>query len=211
MRLQTGTVQRHHKGVCTGSWLWKKNRLPLLGTQTHISIASELSPPLQIRCVISSYTDTRICICQWHINVHSNLAWCRSVPRPKYLVVNADEGEPGTCKDREIMRHDPHTLVEGCLVAGRAMNAKAGRCWQMGQALSWAHRFQRCCFCDRVALWQLIFCLRPGCVCWPGITSCCLDRQWYDAALLSMRAFIFLFFSLVSVNDNVYFYNAWFH
>jgi len=46
--------------------------------------------------------------------------------RPKYLVVNADEGEPGTCKDREIMRHDPHTLVEGCLVAGRAMGARAG-------------------------------------------------------------------------------------
>ena len=45
--------------------------------------------------------------------------------RPKYLVVNADEGEPGTCKDREIMRHDPHTLVEGCLVAGRAMGARA--------------------------------------------------------------------------------------
>merc|ERR1712142_443323 len=35
--------------------------------------------------------------------------------RPKYLVVNADEGEPGTCKDREIMRHDPHKLVEGFL------------------------------------------------------------------------------------------------
>jgi len=48
--------------------------------------------------------------------------------RPKYLVVNADEGEPGTCKDREIMRHDPHTLVEGCLVAGRAMDARAGIC-----------------------------------------------------------------------------------
>ena len=32
--------------------------------------------------------------------------------RPKYLVINADEGEPGTCKDREIMRHDPHKLVE---------------------------------------------------------------------------------------------------
>ncbi len=31
-----------------------------------------------------------------------------------YLVVNADESEPGTCKDREIMRHDPHTLIEGC-------------------------------------------------------------------------------------------------
>ena len=35
--------------------------------------------------------------------------------RPHYLVVNADESEPGTCKDREIMRHDPHLLVEGCL------------------------------------------------------------------------------------------------
>jgi len=41
-------------------------------------------------------------------------------------VVNADEGEPGTCKDREIMRHDPHKLVEGCLVAGRSMQARAG-------------------------------------------------------------------------------------
>ena len=46
--------------------------------------------------------------------------------RPRYLVVNADEGEPGTCKDREIMRHDPHKLVEGCLVAGRSMGARAG-------------------------------------------------------------------------------------
>ena len=46
--------------------------------------------------------------------------------RPRYLVVNGDEGEPGTCKDREILRHDPHKLVEGCLIAGRAMLAKAG-------------------------------------------------------------------------------------
>ncbi len=45
--------------------------------------------------------------------------------KPRYLVVNADEGEPGTCKDREIMRKDPHKLIEGCLVAGRAMNATA--------------------------------------------------------------------------------------
>ena len=45
--------------------------------------------------------------------------------RPSYLVVNADESEPGTCKDREIMRHDPHTLVEGCLIASFAMQAHA--------------------------------------------------------------------------------------
>jgi NADH-quinone oxidoreductase subunit F len=43
--------------------------------------------------------------------------------RPHYLVVNADESEPGTCKDREIMRHDPHKLIEGCLIAGFAMQA----------------------------------------------------------------------------------------
>ncbi|MET4808035.1 NADH-quinone oxidoreductase subunit NuoF [Limibacillus sp. MBR-115] len=46
--------------------------------------------------------------------------------RPSYLVVNADESEPGSCKDREIMRNDPHMLLEGCLVAGFAMRcAKA--------------------------------------------------------------------------------------
>lgn len=43
--------------------------------------------------------------------------------RPHYLVVNADESEPGTCKDRDILRHDPHLLIEGCLVASRAMLA----------------------------------------------------------------------------------------
>ena len=73
--------------------------------------------------------------------------------RPKYLVVNADEGEPGTCKDREIMRHDPHKLVswkdavlfihfakilsghqvEGCLVAGRAMGARAAYIYVRGE------------------------------------------------------------------------------
>ena len=44
--------------------------------------------------------------------------------RPHYLVVNADESEPGTCKDREILRHDPHLLVEGCLLASFAMGAR---------------------------------------------------------------------------------------
>ena len=43
--------------------------------------------------------------------------------RPHYLVVNADESEPGTCKDRDILRHEPHRLLEGCLIAGFAMGA----------------------------------------------------------------------------------------
>lgn len=48
-------------------------------------------------------------------------------------MVNADEGEPGTCKDREIMRNDPHKLVEGCLVAGRAMGARAAYIYIRGE------------------------------------------------------------------------------
>ena len=42
---------------------------------------------------------------------------------PRYLVVNADEGEPGTCKDRDILRHEPHLLIEGCLLASLAIRA----------------------------------------------------------------------------------------
>ena len=49
--------------------------------------------------------------------------------RPNFLVINADESEPGSCKDREIIRHDPHKLIEGALVAGYAMRARAAcRC-----------------------------------------------------------------------------------
>ncbi len=53
--------------------------------------------------------------------------------RPSYLVVNADESEPGTCKDREIMRFDPHRLLEGCLVAGYAMRAIAAYIYIRGE------------------------------------------------------------------------------
>lgn len=53
--------------------------------------------------------------------------------RPSYLVVNADESEPGTCKDREIMRHEPHKLVEGCLIAGTGMRARAGYIYIRGE------------------------------------------------------------------------------
>lgn len=43
--------------------------------------------------------------------------------KPHYLVINADESEPGTCKDRDILRNDPHLLIEGCLIASRAINS----------------------------------------------------------------------------------------
>jgi NADH-quinone oxidoreductase subunit F len=53
--------------------------------------------------------------------------------RPSYLVVNADESEPGTCKDRDIIRHEPHKLVEGCLIAGFAMGAHTGFIYIRGE------------------------------------------------------------------------------
>ncbi len=67
----------------------------------------------------------------------SGLKWSfmpkKSDGRPSFLVVNADESEPGTCKDREIMRKEPHTLVEGCLVAGFAMRARAAYIYIRGE------------------------------------------------------------------------------
>jgi NADH-quinone oxidoreductase subunit F len=53
--------------------------------------------------------------------------------RPHYLVVNADESEPGTCKDREIMRHDPHLFIEGCLIASFAMQAHVAYVYIRGE------------------------------------------------------------------------------
>ena len=61
---------------------------------------------------------------------------------PVYLVVNADESEPGTCKDREIMRNDPQKLVEGCLLAGVAMGCTAGYIYIRGEFIMEANRLQ---------------------------------------------------------------------
>ena len=66
----------------------------------------------------------------------------RSASRPHYLVVNADESEPGTCKDREILRHDPHHLVEGCLIAGFAMGARTAFIYVRGEFIRERERLQ---------------------------------------------------------------------
>ena len=62
--------------------------------------------------------------------------------RPHYLVVNADESEPGTCKDRDILCHDPHRLIEGCLVAGFAMGAHAAYIYVRGEFYNEAMRLE---------------------------------------------------------------------
>ena len=62
--------------------------------------------------------------------------------RPSYLVVNGDESEPGTCKDREIMRNDPHLFIEGCLVASFAMGAHACYVYLRGEYIFERERLQ---------------------------------------------------------------------
>ncbi|MBR72813.1 MAG: NADH-quinone oxidoreductase subunit F [Rhodospirillaceae bacterium] len=62
--------------------------------------------------------------------------------RPHYLIVNADESEPGTCKDRDIMRHDPHKLIEGCLLAGFSMRAHIGYIYIRGEFYEESQRLQ---------------------------------------------------------------------
>jgi len=57
----------------------------------------------------------------------------RNSPKPKYIVVNADESEPGTCKDRLLMEYDPHQLIEGCLIAGLSVGAHAGYIYIRGE------------------------------------------------------------------------------
>ena len=62
--------------------------------------------------------------------------------RAHYLVVNADEGEPGTCKDRDMLRNDPHKLVEGCLLAGFGMGADAAYIYIRGEFFREAQHLQ---------------------------------------------------------------------
>eukprot|EP00899_Mesostigma_viride_P008873 jgi/Mesvir1/17988/Mv09332-RA.1 len=63
--------------------------------------------------------------------------------RPSYLVVNADESEPGTCKDREILRHEPHKLLEGCLIAGVGMGARYGYIYVRGEFVNERRNLER--------------------------------------------------------------------
>ncbi|MEK7245547.1 MAG: NADH-quinone oxidoreductase subunit F, partial [Pseudomonadota bacterium] len=63
--------------------------------------------------------------------------------RPHFLVINADEGEPGTCKDREILRHEPHKLIEGALIAAFAVGAHASYCYVRGEFLREAEALQQ--------------------------------------------------------------------
>lgn len=63
-------------------------------------------------------------------------------PRPRYLCCNADEGEPGTCKDRDILRYDPHLLIEGMIICAYAVGAEQGYIYIRGEFYREAERLE---------------------------------------------------------------------
>jgi NADH-quinone oxidoreductase subunit F len=67
----------------------------------------------------------------------------RTAPGDKYVVCNSDEGEPGTCKDRDILRYNPHALVEGMIIAGYAIGAVAGYNYIRGEFVEPYERFEQ--------------------------------------------------------------------
>ena len=66
----------------------------------------------------------------------------RSVPGQKYIVCNSDEGEPGTCKDRDILRYNPHQLIEGMAIAGYTIGASVGYNYIRGEFFEPVDRFE---------------------------------------------------------------------
>ena len=63
--------------------------------------------------------------------------------RPHYLVINADESEPGTCKDRDILRFEPHKLIEGCLLSSYAVNAHVCYIYIRGEYYNEGRKLQK--------------------------------------------------------------------
>ena len=63
--------------------------------------------------------------------------------RPHYLVINADESEPGTCKDRDILRFEPHKLIEGCLITSYAVNAHKCYIYIRGEYFNEGQKLQK--------------------------------------------------------------------
>ena len=57
----------------------------------------------------------------------------KASPKPKYVLVNGDESEPGTCKDHILFREDPHAVIEGAMIAGLAVGAKMGFIYLRGE------------------------------------------------------------------------------
>ncbi len=82
----------------------------------------------------------------WRRRFPTGLKWSfikRDAPGQKYVVCNSDEGEPGTCKDRDILRFNPHQVIEGMAIAGYVMGATVGYNYLRGEFWEPFHRCEQ--------------------------------------------------------------------
>src|SRR5260221_506151 len=119
--------------------------------------------------------------------------------RPTYLVVNADESEPGTCKDRDILRWDPHKLIEGCLLASVGMGAGACYIYIRGEFYNEALNLQAANVEEAMGIslrelverhaggvrggWDNLLAVIPG-----GASVPCIPKSICDTALMDFDA-----------------------
>ena len=99
-------------------------------------------------------------------------------PKPKYVLCNGDESEPGTCKDRLIAEHDPHSIIEGVMIAALAVGAKTGYIYLRGEyrylvvimekavADAYARGFIGKTFSAQAATWTFMFTPAPAPMKW---------------------------------------------
>lgn len=110
------------------------------GYQVWKKILTEKTPPEQIIAELK----TSALRGRGGAGFPTGLKWSflpRTSPVQKYVVCNSDEGEPGTCKDRDILRYNPHQLIEGMAIAGYVMGATVGYNYIRGEF--W-EPYQRC-------------------------------------------------------------------
>lgn len=112
------------------------------GYQVLKKILTEKTPPEQILETLKS----SVLRGRGGAGFPTGLKWSfmgRNIPTQKYVVCNSDEGEPGTCKDRDILRFNPHQLIEGMCIAGYVMNATVGYNYMRGEFLEPFERMEQ--------------------------------------------------------------------
>lgn len=117
------------------------NYLSVGGYRTWKKILAEKTPPEQIIAELK----TSALRGRGGAGFPTGLKWSflpRTVPGQKYVICNSDEGEPGTCKDRDILRYNPHQLIEGMAIAGYVMAATVGYNYIRGEFWEPFERFE---------------------------------------------------------------------
>ena len=131
--------------VLTANWgddrAWKLTNYERRGGYQALRTALQMSPPDVVDIVKESGLRGR-----GGAGFPTGMKWSfipQDNPKPKYLVVNADESEPGTCKDIPLMLASPHTLVEGVIIASYAIRAHTAFIYVRGEVLQVVRRLQQ--------------------------------------------------------------------